>query len=76
MSYFNIPAVPQVQPASYTAPAPERAKPPNATPAPKTPEPTHGPAVILSGALARPAGHSARQDPEPPKPTHHINRVI
>ncbi|HEX4709424.1 hypothetical protein [Phenylobacterium sp.] len=77
MSYFNVSAVPPTPPASYAA-APERAKPPAATqPTPQgAAQSSYGPAVVLGGSLAKPPERRAPQAPEPPKPAHHVDRVI
>jgi hypothetical protein len=75
MSYFNVSAVPPTPPASYAA-APDRAKPPTA-PRPQGATPSsYGPAVVLGGSLAKPPERRAPQAPEPPKPAHHVDRVI
>jgi hypothetical protein len=79
MSYINLPPVPPAPPVGYVARAPSQAKPPLTQAEPKpsvSTGPTHGPAVILGGALARPPERRVRQDPEPPKPAHHVDRVI
>jgi hypothetical protein len=80
MAYMNVPPVPPRPPAGYVARAPAPAKPPPAQVEAKTPPAsgsTHGPAVILGGALAKAAPSVTRQAPDPPKPPgRHVDRVI
>ncbi len=79
MAYVNLPPVPPTPPVGYVARAPAQTKPPLTQAELKpsvAPGGSHGPAVILGGALARPSERRVRQDPEPPKPAHHVDRVI
>ena len=80
MSYFNLPPVPPAPTVGYVARAPAPAKPAQAQADPKPSASSgadHGPAVVLGGSLAKPPERRVRQDPEPPpKPSHHVDRVI
>ncbi|WP_372785679.1 hypothetical protein [Phenylobacterium sp.] len=80
MAYLNLPPVPPPPPAGYVARAPAPARPPQLQVEAKAPPASgssHGPAVILGGALAKPAPRVTRQEPDPPKPpAHHVDRVI
>lgn len=82
MSFFNVSAVPPAPPASYAAapaPAPDRARPPNTATEPRpqsAAQSSHGPAVVLGGSLAKQPDRRAPPAPEPPKPGHHVDRVI
>jgi hypothetical protein len=79
MSYFNVPAVPPTPPASYAAPAPDRARPPKTATEPRPQggaQSSYGPAVVLGGSLAKPPERRAPPAPQPPTPGHHVDRVI
>jgi hypothetical protein len=79
MSYINLPPVPPTPSVGYVARASAPAKPPQSQTGPNptvTSGANHGPAVILGGALAKPADRGVRQDPQPPTPPRHVDRVI